>query len=56
LVTRDWIEGVTGFNPDHGDGSVEWAIVVALVLVSVLLGVAARSEWRRAKSAGFASA
>src|SRR4051812_8166672 len=35
-VWPDWIEGLTGANLDHGDGSVEWSIVVGLAVASVL--------------------
>jgi hypothetical protein len=44
---RDWIEAIFGFDPDHHNGSFEWMIVVVLLSVSVLIGVAARREWRQ---------
>jgi hypothetical protein len=44
---RDWIEALTGFDPDHHSGSVEWAIVIGLLSVSVAVGLLARAEWRR---------
>jgi hypothetical protein len=44
---RDWIEALTGLDPDNHGGSVEWVIVSGLLLVAVLLGTAARIEWRR---------
>lgn len=47
---HDWIEAF-GFDPDHGDGSVEWLIVAALAVVSVALAILARTEWRRAATA-----
>ena len=47
LVWRDWIETVFGVDPDHGNGSLEWIVVVALAVVTVALVVGARVEWRR---------
>jgi hypothetical protein len=54
LVTvfwRDWIEALTGFDPDHHNGSLEWLIVGGLFAACVLVGRAARVEWRRSASA-----
>ncbi len=48
LVQRDWIEGLVGFDPDRASGSLEWAIVGSLLLVTVALFAVARREWRRA--------
>lgn len=47
LITREWIETVFGVNPDGGNGSLEWLIVVALAVVTIVLAVLARLEWRR---------
>jgi hypothetical protein len=47
LFWRDWIEALTGFDPDHHSGSLEWLIVAALFTSCVLVGFAARAEWRR---------
>ncbi len=47
LFWRDWIEALTGFDPDHHNGSVEWAIVAGLAIVCIVVAVAARAEWRR---------
>ncbi len=33
----DWIEQWLGFNPDGGDGTIETAIVVALVVVAITI-------------------
>jgi hypothetical protein len=45
----DWIEAISGWDPDQHDGSVEWAIAAGLFVLTILIGAAARSEWRRAK-------
>jgi hypothetical protein len=44
---RDWIEALTGFSPDHQDGSLEWMIVGALVLLCLGTSAAAWGEVRR---------
>jgi hypothetical protein len=31
----DWIERWFGFSPDDGDGTAEWLIVMAVMLVAV---------------------
>jgi hypothetical protein len=46
LFRQDWIEEVSGFDPDQHDGVIEWAIVLTLLAVSVTTGVLARVEWR----------
>lgn len=47
LVWREWIEAIFGVDPDHGDGSLEWATVGILLVVAVALGSRARVVWRR---------
>jgi hypothetical protein len=54
LFTRDWIEALTGFDPDNHNGSFEWVIVAALALVCILLSIAARADWRRLRSSALA--
>jgi hypothetical protein len=46
----DWIEAVAKVDPDGGNGSLEWAIVVVLVVSAVASPLLARREWRRARS------
>ena len=48
LFWHDWIEAVFRINPDNGDGSAEWLIVLILILITVALAAGARREWRRA--------
>jgi hypothetical protein len=49
LFTREWIEALFNVDPDGGDGSLEWLIVVCLAVVTVVFAVLARLEWRRTR-------
>ena len=46
-IFPDWIEFVSGWDPDQHDGSVERLIVVGLFVVGVAMGGAAAIEWRK---------
>ncbi|HXZ72531.1 MAG TPA: hypothetical protein VEH31_16890, partial [Streptosporangiaceae bacterium] len=46
IFWHDWIELLTGWDPDHHNGSVEWILVVALLAVAATMGFAARRHWR----------
>ena len=48
LITREWIEIVFGVDPDGGNGSLEWLIVVVTAVTAVVCLGYARVEWRRA--------
>ncbi|MFF5012839.1 ABC transporter permease [Streptomyces sp. NPDC001165] len=56
LLWPDWIELVFGADPDAGSGAVEWLIVAATALVTVLCILGARFEWRRTHPAAAHSA
>lgn len=45
-VWPDWIEGLFGFDPDGGNGSVEWLIVAVLALATIAVAVLARRDLR----------
>lgn len=47
LVDREWIEWLTGMDPDEGSGALEWAIAVGCLAVAVASATLAHREWRR---------
>jgi hypothetical protein len=51
LLWRDWIEIVFGVDPDQGNGTLEWLIVGALLVVTITLFTLASYEWRRTRAA-----
>jgi hypothetical protein len=51
LFWHDWIETIFGIDPDKGSGSAEWLVVVILLVVTSVLFIGARLEWRRARLA-----
>jgi len=52
LVWKEWIEAVFRVDPDGGDGSLEWAIVGGLLVVSLTFVALARGEWRSQVATG----
>jgi hypothetical protein len=51
LVWPKWVEGVFGIDPDHGNGSFEWELVVGCWIVTGMCAAVARRDWRRAEPA-----
>ena len=46
IIWPDWIEALTGWDPDHHNGGLEWAIVAVLLVIAAAVGAAARRDWR----------
>jgi hypothetical protein len=52
LFSREWIEELTGWDPDGGNGSLEVALAVGLLAISAISMFAARRDYVRATSPG----
>jgi hypothetical protein len=48
LFSREWIEELTGWDPDNGNGSLEIALAAGLLFISAASFYFARRDYRRA--------
>ena len=53
-IFPDWIEFISGWDPDQHDGSVETMIVIGLFVVTAIFFALAFVEWRRAPASSTA--
>jgi hypothetical protein len=51
LISKEWIELLFGVDPDGGSGTLEWAIVAALLAMTVAFGALARRDRPRSQEA-----
>jgi hypothetical protein len=47
MIWPNWIELLFDTDPDRGDGSFEWGIVVAFALAAIVFTIIARFEFSR---------
>jgi hypothetical protein len=55
MVSHDWIEVLSGADPDHGNGSAERLILGAFLAVSLIALTLASLEWRRMRAVAVGS-
>jgi hypothetical protein len=51
LISREWIELLTGWDPDRGNGALEVGLTVALLGVAAWSAFSARRDFHRAAPA-----
>jgi hypothetical protein len=51
VLWKDWIEVVSGVDPDHHSGSLEWGIAIVALLIAIGFAAAARTELRHHRAA-----
>ena len=47
LVFPQWIEELTGLEPDAGSGALEWAVTAVFLVAAVASAMLARRDYRR---------
>jgi len=56
IFWQDWIETITGWDPDHHNGTAEIYIFVGLAVISCGLILLTRVSWKRDRANGLATA
>jgi len=51
IFWHDWIEAMTGWDPDQHSGRVEWVVVAGLLVIAIVMGLQARRHWKLAVTA-----
>jgi hypothetical protein len=47
VVFPEWIEALTGLEPDAGSGSLEWIVAGVFLTATVASAILARRDYRR---------
>jgi hypothetical protein len=50
-IWPEWIEELTGLEPDAGNGAVEWLVVAILAGLALVVALFARRDLRAARAA-----
>jgi hypothetical protein len=47
LISAEWIEALTGWEPDAGSGALEWAVVAVFAVCAAGLALLARLTFKQ---------
>jgi hypothetical protein len=50
MLWPTWIESLTGFEPDGGNGEAEWLLTFVFAAIAALSALLARRDYRSARS------